>query len=343
MPDKLFMYVNKTNRFREDLKNANFPASGSMNDKLTYLVKFAMLAPSSHNTQPWKFIVNKNTITFAADTSKWLTVADSDKRELYISLGCSIENLLIASDHYGMNYNIQYLPDENNPDIAAIFTYEDKMNEPKPDPLFNEILKRLTNRNKFEDRPVDNALLEKLKSAAVNDLKIYFVSDKNKIEDINKLVIEADKTEFANPGFRKELGKWLGRGAFGSGKFMSGFSKFVVEHINIGKMIAKSDSSRMLSSPVFGIIYSDSAEIDRLTEIMTGRTFERIYLTASMLGLSLQPMSQLMQLKDIKQNLGKIASLEDKILLQTFRLGYAKHIEKMSPRFTYEEIVEEVK
>jgi hypothetical protein len=343
MSDKIFMYVSKTNLFREELKNAKFPSSGSMNDKLRYLVKFSMLAPSSHNTQPWKFIVSKNTITFAADTSKWLNVADSDKRELYISLGCSIENLLLASDHFGMNYNIQYLPGENNPEIAAIFTYEDKMNEPDPDPLFNEILKRLTNRNKFEDRTIDNSLLEELKSSAVNDLKICFVSDKKKIEDINKLVIEADKTEFANPDFRKELGKWLGRGSFGSGKFMSGFSKFVVEHINIGKMIAKSDSKLMQSSPVFGIIYSDHAEIDRLTEIMTGRTFERIYLTVSMLGLSLQPMSQLMQLKQIKQNLGKIVSLEDKTLLQTFRLGYAKPVEKMSPRFTYEEIVEDVK
>lgn len=50
----------------------------SLREKLEQFLKYAILAPSSHNTQPWLFkIVGEDTIEVYADDSRWLKIADS--------------------------------------------------------------------------------------------------------------------------------------------------------------------------------------------------------------------------------------------------------------------------
>ena len=62
---------------------------------LSRLVYYARLAPSTHNTQPWKFVIGRREIDVFVDESRWLRVADPFRRELHISLGCAIESLRI--------------------------------------------------------------------------------------------------------------------------------------------------------------------------------------------------------------------------------------------------------
>ena len=70
-----------------DVSHSDFPANSSQQDRLSFLLRYAILAPSSHNSQPWKFNVTKDEILVFADKSRWLQVADADQRELYLSLG----------------------------------------------------------------------------------------------------------------------------------------------------------------------------------------------------------------------------------------------------------------
>src|SRR5437870_5556765 len=90
----------------------NFPQTRSARQKLSFLLRYAILAPSSHNTQPWKFLVRDNRITVFANTDRWLKIADADQSELYISIGCAIENLLVAAQHFDYDYEIDYFPDD---------------------------------------------------------------------------------------------------------------------------------------------------------------------------------------------------------------------------------------
>ena len=84
-----------------------------------------MLAPSSHNTQPWKFRIESNRIDLFMDEERWLKVCDGDQRELHISLGCCLENLLVAADHFGLGHQVEYLPDSSEPLHAASVEFMD--------------------------------------------------------------------------------------------------------------------------------------------------------------------------------------------------------------------------
>ncbi|MEX2054805.1 MAG: hypothetical protein WD972_01360, partial [Candidatus Andersenbacteria bacterium] len=69
-----------------------------------------VMAPSAHNTQPWQFRIAENSIDVFVDWKRHLTVSDPTQRELYLSLGCTIFNGIVAAAHSGLATTISYLP-----------------------------------------------------------------------------------------------------------------------------------------------------------------------------------------------------------------------------------------
>ncbi len=74
-----------------DLSERDFPRAGPIDLQLRFLLRYAILAPSVKNTQPWSFTVASNRVHLAAARNRDLPVADPHQRELYISLGCALE------------------------------------------------------------------------------------------------------------------------------------------------------------------------------------------------------------------------------------------------------------
>src|SRR5579859_6334017 len=56
------------------------------------LVRYATLAPSSHNTQCWKFKLGDDHIAISPDYSRRCPAVDPDDHHLFVSLGCAAEN-----------------------------------------------------------------------------------------------------------------------------------------------------------------------------------------------------------------------------------------------------------
>ena len=65
------------------------------------LIRQATKAPSGHNAQPWLFRIKTDGIEIYADTARRLPVVDPHDRELFVSLGCAVENLCIAATTKG--------------------------------------------------------------------------------------------------------------------------------------------------------------------------------------------------------------------------------------------------
>ena len=121
--------MTSTDPWRVD--DGQFPSDGSLTERLRFLVRYAVLAPSSHNTQPWKFRISADRLDLFMDQERWLKVADDDQRELHISIGCALENLLVAAEHFGLGHQTDYLPDPKNPMHAATVRFGERGNDPQ--------------------------------------------------------------------------------------------------------------------------------------------------------------------------------------------------------------------
>jgi hypothetical protein len=70
--------------------------AGRSAGRLRELVRYATLAASSHNTQPWKFAPRERSISIVPDLARRTPVVDPDDHHLYVSLGCAAENMVHA-------------------------------------------------------------------------------------------------------------------------------------------------------------------------------------------------------------------------------------------------------
>ena len=178
--------------------------------KLPYeeLIQSAIKAPSGHNTQPWKFKVENNTITIYPDYERALPVVDSDNHAIFISLGCALENLVIAAQHSGFKTNITcYTEQAGNESITVQLT---------PSPagenglLFDFIDIRQATRNPYNGKPIPGSEIEKLKATSVQeDVQTILITSEKDINSIIDLVKEGNRLQFSNSSFITELIKWI--------------------------------------------------------------------------------------------------------------------------------------
>jgi hypothetical protein len=59
-------------------------------------VERASLAPSIHNTQPWRFVVQSDALELRADNERQLRALDPTGRQLVISCGCALFNARVG-------------------------------------------------------------------------------------------------------------------------------------------------------------------------------------------------------------------------------------------------------
>src|SRR3954452_22216921 len=79
-----------------------FTRTADLEVQIRECIRYAVLAPSGHNTQPWTFSVEGSSVEIRADRARAMPVGDPQDRELAIGLGCATEHLVIAARHAGL-------------------------------------------------------------------------------------------------------------------------------------------------------------------------------------------------------------------------------------------------
>jgi hypothetical protein len=296
------------------------------------LIRYAVLAPSSHNTQPWLFRTGEGWIDLLADPRRWLRIADAGRRELHLSLGAALENLLIAAEHFGYGHDVAYFPDLTNADwIARVSLTRDARS--RPPSLFDAIPRRQTDRRPYSGQAVDAGLLADL-SAASADLGVWAwtSTDEESRSRVAGLVARGDRVEHANPAFRRELGDCIGQGLLGVRGPLATVARFAVTRLNFGERIARSDAKLVFRAGALLAVVSK--EDDPAAQLRAGRAVERVWLLGTLFGLALQPMSQPLQVPDLRRELAEVIGAGGSHPQHLFRLGHAakrKHRARRRP------------
>jgi hypothetical protein len=129
----------------------------------TELLRCATLAPSSHNTQCWKFALEKDAVTILPDLSRRCPAVDPDDHHLFVSLGCAAENLIQAARAHGLRGEADF----NETRSAVRITLSPVA--PEATGLFNAIASRQSTRAEYDGKPIASDDLNRLQAAAKSD------------------------------------------------------------------------------------------------------------------------------------------------------------------------------
>jgi len=314
------------------LHEADYRALRSRDEKLRFMVRYAVLAPSNRNSQPWRFTVGSDQITLHADLSRWQHVSDSYQRELYISLGCALENLLIALEHFGFGHYVTRCPDAEDDSIAAQVAVLDRavISPFRTADMFKAIVHRRTNHGRYTGRSVASEDLRKLRDCnADGDLTLFLTRDDAIRHYVGGLMLKGDALGLSNRKYREEFAECIGSGNFGGPWLLSRAQQFAVAYLGVGQGIARGNYRALDTSPVFGLISGITGH--RPLQMKAGQVLERLYLAATARGLSLQPISQLLEIEKVRVAFAKRFRAGG-VPLIPFRLGYADTPPQPTPR-----------
>ncbi len=331
-----------------DLNPTTWPTEASFSQKLIHLVRYAMLAPSGHNTQPWRFRISGDGVTLYADRSRSLPIVDPDDRELIISCGCALSFLKVAAHYFGYHAKIQEFPDPLDSDcLATVQLTPDLSLKNEVQDLFMAITRRHTNRFPFESRPVSADLLQGFQGVVQgHKAGLRIVEDSEQRLQLAALITEGDRRQGADPEFRKELAAWVrsnythhrdgmpGYG-FGIGNVASLLGSFFIRTVDWGKSQGKKDSHLALNAPVLAVLESETDHPQAW--LQTGQALGHLLLRITAAGLAASFLNQPIEIPALRSQLQELLKTEQfpQIIL---RLGYGKTVQPI-PRRSVDEIL----
>ncbi|MBI2591062.1 MAG: hypothetical protein HYW34_00045 [Candidatus Brennerbacteria bacterium] len=333
-----------------DIHIDNFFEIVLLEDKIKFLLRYAVLAPSTHNSQPWLFKIENNSCKIYGDTVVY-TIEEADPlgRDFYISLGCCIENLIIAAKFFNVYDKVVYRLGENK-DLIAEVLFKDNADRENIDKNFEKnlyaILKRFNARGEFKKEKISDSVYQKLSGLNdFDDLKIDFVIDEGKIEKIAELTAAGLRIAYANPDFRKEMSGWINnnfskkkKGIPGYSLRMPAFISFIfpalIRFFNIGKKLGWLNYKSLISAPLICLI--SSKENSPLLWLKTGRLAERLMLEFYSFNIKTSVFVAALEMGELYKEVQKVIGI-DYVPQFLFAAGYMDFSpKKMTPRVSAE-------
>ncbi|WP_298863852.1 hypothetical protein [uncultured Sulfitobacter sp.] len=310
----------------------NFPVTAKLPGQIKFLIGYAVLAPSGHNTQPWLFRIGDQFVDVIADRTRALPVVDPHDRELTISCGAAVRFLEVAARKFGLSTEVSIMPDGPDSDTLARIGFSKGEKPTQQDQaLFRAIPDRRTNRTAFEMEELPDSILLDCKTFAASvDVELACIEDLEDRLAIAALVAEGDQVQFADPHFRRELGSWvhsrrshshdgMSGASFGMPDILSSVGGFVIRTFDIGKGIAAADKEKIVSATpaLFIIASSETPE----GWINTGRALGQIALLTTSAGLSLSYLNQPIETDPLRPEVKALSGLqkEPQILIRIGR------------------------
>jgi nitroreductase len=322
------------------IKDQNIPVS------LSRLLHYAAMAPSSHNSQPWRVrISSPDQFIVQSDSSRWLPKVDPANREVLLSIGAFWENLEQAASVFGFKVNAAVLADNTTAeDILEIRLVKSTRQD---DNRLHFMEYRSTHRLECEREELNLSHLRACERLLSTSL-YYFSRDGSVGKWMARELPRALEKQVFNDEKQRELVEWLRfsrshtrRSRDGITAGMLGLSP-VMKFLWFAFMNPASARSKSFRDGVvqslekkvnacagFFVITSDDFSVSSL--LQAGREFQRLALKCTELGIEVQPLSQLIREYPWKEELKQIIGM-GKPVQCVLCVGYSPKHFKQGPR-----------
>lgn len=307
-----------------------FEKEATIPTQMRELIHYATLAANGHNTQPWKFTIKENAIQIQPDYSRRLAVVDPNDREMWISLGCALENLVIAAQATGYTSEVVYPSAEADYiDVQLRQTSTASSNS-----LFDAIPDRQCTRSAYDGQPVPSADLQRIESAPLETgVSIQVFTAANQIESILEYIKAGNLHQYGDQAFINELVSWI---RFNKGEVFETLDGLYTRCLGnpdiprwLGKMFVTTSSAKQLAQTdeihvrsSSGVLVIVSEKDDKQAWLDTGRVYERLALTLTTLNIKSAFLNQPIEVTELRPELQSYLNLGTALPQLLLRFGY---------------------
>ena len=288
------------------------------------LVEAGGQAPSSGNRQPWKFIWRAGRLCLFQDEERSHSACDPGHLMSWIGLGACAENVVLTAHAHGLAVSVAPIPTDSDSRLAAIFTFfqqEELGTESHTwDALAPMIGKRNTQRSIGSpgqwNPELHDTLLRAVQQGSGCELSIS--TDKDLITKAALLYAGAERTLWLHPeGHRAHFSmmRWTGEDARqrGDGMELAAFglppmaeaalkvmadprTMTLAKQWGTGGAIGMLPAMAIVQSPALACLAMAGTKAGSFEG---GRTLQRIWLSAAISAIGVQPLGAAMELAQL--------------------------------------------
>jgi len=347
----------------EDSQPFELWRSWSSLDGTRRLVAAAVLAANPHNSQPWRFRVDQSTVEVYRDHTRALGPVDPFSRQMWIGIGCAVENMVVAARGCGLGLTLD-LPGEAAWAARLRIVGAARAARRHSD----AIARRHTNRGAFRrDRPLEPAVLDVLRSQVSDDATrlLLYAWDSSSGRAFTDGIATATARLIEDAPFMEATDRWfrltpreLSSHRDGPSLRTSGLGHLTqwlavlaprpTATRSHDEWLRSTVERHLGTAPAFGILcVRDPAAPSQL--IAAGRLWQRLHLEATALGLGAQPLDQLLELADRARQLGRADNSDARLRalvdrdwrpVLMFRIGWPKQPAPASARRPLSDLME---
>ncbi|GGN80036.1 hypothetical protein GCM10011579_065130 [Streptomyces albiflavescens] len=296
---------------------------------LEALVGAAVAAPSIHNTQPWLFRLDADTVTLEirAAIDRGLRHSDPTGRALHISVGCALLNLRVAVAHFGWEPVPRLLPRPAEPDLLATVRLGGTTRAFRDPHLYDALWHRHSSRLPFSDRRLPPAVLTELIEAAHAEGALLSLPSPRETDRLLRLTGEAEHRNAVNSERAAESRLWVHEPnysalgippeALGPQDFRN---RIPMRDFGAPRHSALLPARTFEKRPSIAVL---STAHDRRTDwLRAGQALERVLLVATAHGVRASLMHQALEWFDLREQLVPRADHRRDHAHMVIRLGY---------------------
>lgn len=217
------------------------------------LIHAATLAASSHNTQPWRFTPENQSVRIAPDFDRRTPVVDPDDHHLFVSLGCAAETMLQAAAIYGWVGTLDAVDPVRGLELQFI------RRDAADRSLARAIPFRASTRAEYDGRSIATSELKRLAEVGGETVQATLLTDRARLEQATEFIVAGNAAQVRSRPFRRELKDWIRFNADealrrGDGLFAGSSGNPTMP--------------RVIGEPVFDLSFTVKVETDRIVRQM---------------------------------------------------------------------------